>query len=247
VIANNVFAHVPDLNDFTAGLGEILAPGGLVTLEFPHVARLIEGVQFDTIYHEHFSYFSFATARRVLARHGLAVLDVEEIPTHGGSLRVYATRPGDLAARGGVRPSVALLLDREAEAGLDRVEGYAGFDGRCRLVKRRLLDFLIRAADEGRSVVGYGAPGKGNTLLNYCGIRSDLLAYTVDRSPHKQGLHLPGTHIPIHHPDRIAETRPDHVLILPWNLRDEIVGQLSYVRDWGGSFVVPIPEVELIP
>jgi SAM-dependent methyltransferase len=240
VPANNVLAHVPDINDFVAGIAVLLAPGGTTTLEFPHILRLIEGNQFDTIYHEHYSYLSLHTVERILAAHGLRVVDVEELPTHGGSLRVHACHAGQAGA--GVESVRAL----EREHGLDRVDGYDGFGPRVEALKRDLLTFLIEARREGRRVAGYGAPGKGNTLLNYCGIRTDLLEYTVDRNPYKQGMALPGTHIPIHPPERLAETRPDDILILPWNLRDEIVAQLSYAREWGARFVVPIPRVEVV-
>jgi SAM-dependent methyltransferase len=243
VVGNNVFAHVPDLHDFVGGLAILLAPSGVLTLEFPHLLRLVEQNQFDTIYHEHFSYFSFETARRALAAHGLAVFDVEELPTHGGSLRVYAEHE----ASGG-RPATAAvgaLAETERRAGATALAYYESFERQVEETKRALLDFLIRAKREGKTIVGYGAPGKGNTLLNYCGIRTDFVDYTVDRSPHKQGLFLPGTRIPIRHPNVIAETRPDYVLILPWNLKDEIIEQLGYVREWGARFVVPIPEVRV--
>jgi SAM-dependent methyltransferase len=237
VIGNNVLAQVPDLNDFMAGIATLLGPRGVATLEFPHVVRLIEGVQFDTIYHEHFSYFSLVTIVRIAAVQGLAVADVQELATHGGSLRVYL-RHLDAAS-----PSRAVdaLLERERAGGYADVAGYAGFEERVREAKRSLLSFLIEARRAGRSVVGYGAPGKGNTLLNYCGIRTDLLDYTVDRNPYKHGRFTPGTRIPIHPPERLAETRPDVILILPWNLRDEIARQLAYTRDWGARLVVPIP------
>ncbi len=238
----NVFAHTPHLNDFAAGLATLLVPEGVVVLEFPHLLRLIDGNQFDTIYHEHFSYFSFTTAAAVLAAHGLEVFDVEEQPTHGGSLRLFAS----LAAAG--RPTgerVRELAAREAERGMGSLGLYRSFDERVKTTKRRLLAFLVAAKEEGKTIVGYGAPAKGNTLLNYCGLRRDFLDYTVDKSPHKQGHFLPGTHLPIHPPDRIRETRPDYVLILPWNLRTEIAGEMRDVRDWGGRFVVPIPEVEV--
>jgi hypothetical protein len=241
-IGNNVLAQVPDVNDFVAGLRLLLGSSGVATLEFPHLLRLIEENQFDTIYHEHFSYFSFTTAEAIFRRHGLRLYDVEEIPTHGGSLRIYAT-PEDA---GGVRsesPAVRRLRAAEEAKGLTSLEAYASFQPRVEKVKRDLLTALIRARAEGRTVAGYGAPGKGNTLLNYCGIRSDLLAYTVDRNPHKQGMYLPGTHIPVFAPDRIFETRPDRVLILPWNLKTEIMEQLAGIREWGGRFLVPIPEV----
>jgi SAM-dependent methyltransferase len=243
VPANNVLAHVPDINDFVAGLRLLLAPKGVATLEFPHILRLIEGNQFDTIYHEHYSYLSLGTVEQIFAAHDLKLVDVEELPTHGGSLRVYARRAGDDSEP--VSERVAALLALEAEHGLDRVEGYDGFGPRVEALKRDLLEFLIGARREGKRVAGYGAPGKGNTLLNYCGIRADLVEYTVDRNPYKQGMALPGTHIPIHRPERLAETRPDYILILPWNLRDEIAAQLSPAREWGARFVVPIPAVEV--
>jgi SAM-dependent methyltransferase len=244
VIGNNVLAQVPDLNDFVAGIRILLGPGGVATLEFPHLVRLFEGNQFDTIYHEHYSYFSLLAARRVFAAHQLILFDVEALPTHGGSVRVYLRHETDLAKP--IAPAVPALLAEEARAGFDRLPRYLSFDPQVQRAKRRLLSFLIQAKEEGKQVVGYGAPGKGNTLLNYCGIRTDLLDFTVDRNPYKHGRFLPGTHIPIFAPSRIAETRPDYVLLLPWNLRDEIVQQLSYARAWGARFVVPIPEVELV-
>jgi SAM-dependent methyltransferase len=243
VVGNNVYAHVPDLLGFTAGLAALVKPSGLVTLEFPHLFRLIEGRQYDTIYHEHYQYLSLLTARRALATAGLAVIDVEELPTHGGSLRVYA-RPE--AAAGEPALAVKAVLEMEAAAGLHTLDGHRGFADAVGQIKNDLLGFLLAARASGCTVVGYGAPGKGNTLLNHCGIRSDLLAWTVDRSPHKQGRFLPGTHIPIHPPERIAQHRPDCVLVLPWNLRDEISAQLAYVRDWGGRLVFPIPDLEVI-
>jgi len=245
LIGNNVLAQVPDLNDFVAGLAAALAPHGVVTIEFPHLMRLVSENQFDTIYHEHYSYFSFLTAEQIFARHGLTVFDVAELPTHGGSLRLYARHSG--AATPGIEPRVGELRAREQAAGLAGPAYYEGFAPRVEETKRALLDFLIAARRDGKRVVGYGAPGKGNTLLNYCGIRTDFLDYTVDRSPHKQGKFLPGTHIPILHPDRIRETRPDYVLILPWNLKDEIAAQLAYVRVWGGRCVVPIPTTQVLP
>jgi hypothetical protein len=244
LVANNVLAQVPDLNDFVAGMRVLLAPEGVATVEFPHLARLFERNQFDTIYHEHFSYFSLLTAQRVFARHGLVAFDVQELPTHGGSLRLHLRHFEDVSKP--VRPSVPILLAREAEEGLDRLDGYLSFGPRVEATKRKLLGFLIQAREKGRRTVGYGAPGKGNTLLNYCGIRTDLLDFTVDRNPYKQGRFLPGTHVPIRHPSVLAATRPDYVLILPWNLRDEIVAQLAEVRSWGGRFVVPIPEVAVL-
>jgi 2-polyprenyl-3-methyl-5-hydroxy-6-metoxy-1,4-benzoquinol methylase len=242
VAGNNVYAHVPDIRDFTAGLAALVKPEGLITLEFPHLLRLIERRQYDTIYHEHYQYLSLLTASTALATAGLVVVDVDELSTHGGSLRVHA-RHGDAA--GEPSANVKAVLEAEAAAGLHTVEGHAGFSEAVFGIKRDLLTFLLNARAEGRVVVGYGAPGKGNTLLNHCGIRSDLLAYTVDRSPHKQGKFLPGTHIPIHHPDRIAADRPDYVLVLPWNLRTELTEQLSYVSAWG-RLVFPIPTLEVV-
>ena len=245
VLGNNVLAQVHDLNDFVAGLKILLKPAGTVTIEFPHLMRLVEENQFDTIYHEHFSYFSWLTAEAVFAAHGLTLFDVEELPTHGGSLRIYARHTEDTTRP--LTERALALREREREAGVWSLEYYTAFDERVKETKRKLLDFLIRARRAGKQVVGYGAPGKGNTLLNYCGIRSDFLSYTVDRSPHKQGKFLPGTHIPIHPPERIFETRPDYVLILPWNLKDEIARQLAGVGEWGGRLVVPIPEATVLP
>jgi SAM-dependent methyltransferase len=244
ILGNNVLAHVPDLNDFVRGVGVLLKPGGVVTMEFPHLLRLIQESQFDTIYHEHFSYISFVVAERVFAAHGLTLFDVDEIPTHGGSLRVYARNAANQVLK--VSAKVAELRERERAAGLERAETYRTFAEQVKATKRSLLKFLIGARESGKSVVGYGAPAKGNTLLNYCGVRSDLLEYTVDRSPHKQGRFLPGVHIPIHAPEKIMQTRPDFVLILPWNLKDEIVGQMAGIRAWGGRFVVPIPETKVL-
>jgi len=243
VAANNVYAHVPDIRDFTAGLAALVKPTGLVTLELPHLLRLIERRQYDTIYHEHYQYLTLLTAARALATGGLIVVDVEELSTHGGSLRVHA-RPAEAA--GEPSSNVKAVLAAEEAAGLHSVAGHAGFAEAVFGIKRDLVTFLLGARAEGKTVVGYGAPGKGNTLLNHCGIRSDLLAYTVDRSPYKQGRFLPGTHIPIHHPDRVAADRPDYVLILPWNLRTELTAQLSYVGDWGGRLVFPIPQLEVV-
>jgi SAM-dependent methyltransferase len=243
VVGNNVFAHTPELLDFTRGLRELVAEDGIVSLEFPHLLRLIEGRQYDTIYHEHYQYYTLKTAAATLATADLTVVDVVELATHGGSLRVLA-RPSDAAGA----PSAAVfevLADEEA-AGLHTAAGHDGFAVAVAEVKRDLLNLLLEASWKGQTVAGYGAPGKGNTLLNHCGIRTDLLSYTVDRSPHKQGLFLPGTHIPIHAPERLRETKPDLVLILPWNLRDEIAEQLSYVREWGGRLVLPIPRLTLI-
>jgi SAM-dependent methyltransferase len=243
VLGNNVLAHVPDLNDFVAGVAGLLGPGGFCTFEFPHLMRLMEFNQFDTIYHEHFSYFSFTTVARVFASHGLAMFDVEELPTHGGSLRVYA-QPAATGPRPRT-PRVAGLLAREQAEGVHDLATYDRFAARVHATKRGLLRFLVEARDAGKTVVGYGAPGKGNTLLNYCGIGTDFLDYTVDRNPMKKGTWTPGTRIPILDPDVIRETRPDYVLILPWNLREEIAGKMAFIRDWGGRFVVPIPAVEV--
>jgi SAM-dependent methyltransferase len=244
ILANNALAQVPDVNDFVRGMKILLAPGGVITVEFPHLMCLMEENQFDTIYHEHFSYFSFITAEKIFAAHGLILFDVEELSTHGGSLRIFARHAEDVSKPVTLRAHE--LREREVAAGFMRLETYAQFDGRVKETKRKLLEFLIQVRREGKSVAGYGAPGKGNTLLNYCGIRSDLLDYTVDRSSYKQGKFLPGTHIPIFHPDKIRETKPDYVLILPWNLKEEIRQQLSYVREWGGRLVVPIPGVEVL-
>jgi SAM-dependent methyltransferase len=244
IVANNVLAQVPDVNDFVSGIVALLGPQGVATLEFPHLLRLLEGNQFDTIYHEHYSYFSFGTARRIFEAHGLKIFDVEELSTHGGSLRVYVCHADDASRE--VAPRVARLAERERETGLTTSEPYSTFRQQVEGVKRELLDFLISAKRQAKQIAGYGAPGKGNTLLNYCGIRTDFLEYTVDRNPHKQGLALPGTHIPIFHPDKIADTRPDYILILPWNLKDEIMAQLSYIHQWGGRFVVPIPKLEVL-
>lgn len=242
IVANNVFAHVPDLHDFVTGLATLLAPQGMLTLEFPHLQRLIEQRQYDTIYHEHYSYYTLLTAQRALALSDLVVEDVTELPSHGGSLRLLV-RHREVA--GPASEEVAGVLDREADAGLHSVEGYAGFAQQVSTVKADLLEFLIAVKREGRSVAGYGAPGKGNTLLNHCGVRTDLLPYTVDMNPGKHGMFLPGSLIPIHPPSRIAETEPDYVLILPWNLRKEIGEQLRYAREWGARFVTAIPELDV--
>ena len=242
VIANNVFAHVPDITDFAGGIAALLADDGVVTLEFPHLLRLIDGVQYDTIYHEHFSYLTLLTAERALAEGGLAAFDVEELPSHGGSLRLYAGHPGRREPTSALRD----LRARERADGYTSIEGYSGFGPAVEASKRSLLRFLIDARSRGERVAGYGAPGKGNTLLNYCGVRQDLLEYIVDRNPYKHGLYTPGTHIPIHPPERLAETRPDYILILPWNLSKEIVSQLAPAREWGARFVVPIPEATIL-
>lgn len=245
LLGNNVLAHVPDINDFVSGMKILLKPQGIITMEFPHLMHLMEQNQFDTIYHEHFSYLSFFTVERIFAAHGLTLFDVEELPTHGGSLRIYARHAEDSSKPVGSR--VTELRTREESAGYARLETYSRFAEQVRETKRKLLEFLIRSKQSGKKIVGYGAPGKGNTLLNYCGIRTDFLDYTVDRSPHKQGKFCPGTRIPIYSPDRIRNTRPDFLLILPWNLKDEIMQQTAYIRDWGGQFVVPIPEVRIYP
>jgi 2-polyprenyl-3-methyl-5-hydroxy-6-metoxy-1,4-benzoquinol methylase len=242
IVGNNVLAHVPDINDFVSGLPVLLKPTGTVTMEFPHLVRLMAGNQFDTIYHEHFSYLSLLAVQTIFAAHGLRVYDVDEIPTHGGSLRIYACH-ADAAIE--TEGRVGALLAAEEGLGLRTRQAYAAFAEQVRETKRKLLTFLIDAKRAHKTIAGYGAPGKGNTLLNYCGIRTDFIDYTVDRNPYKHGKFLPGTHIPIHAPERIRETRPDYVLILPWNLRDEIVEQLGFIRDWGGQFVVPIPELEV--
>ncbi len=242
VAANNVFAHVPDIRGFAAGLRALVKDTGVVTLEFPHLLRLIEGRQFDTIYHEHYQYLSLRTSSAALETAGLRVVDVAELTTHGGSLRVFA-RPAESA--GEPSSQVKSVLAAEEAAGLHTFAGHLGFAREVLRIKSELLEFLLSAARQGKSVAGYGAPGKGNTLLNHCGIRSDLVAYTVDRSPVKQGKFLPGTHIPIFAPERLAETKPDYVLVLPWNLREEISQQLEYVRAWGGQLVFPIPALEV--
>ena len=244
LIGNNVLAHVPDINDFVAGLKLALKPQGVLTMEFPHLLELMAHNQFDTIYHEHFSYLSFYTVMEIFRRHGLTVFDVDLLPTHGGSLRVYARNTEDDSK--GVTRAAEDLLKRELDAGINRMDTYLDFSERVQAVKRNLLRFLIQAREDGKQVVGYGAPAKACTLLNYCGVGTDLLPYTVDRSPHKQGLYLPGRRIPIESPDKIRETRPEYVLILPWNIKEEIMAHMSDVRDWGGRFVVPIPDVEVL-
>lgn len=243
VAGNNVLAQVPDLNDFVEGLKILLKPDGVLTLEFPHLLRLMELNEFDTIYHEHFSYFSMITTVRILEAHGLRVFDVEELASHGGSLRVYACRTE--CKKHSVAAQVKELIAQEENAGLGSIAGYQSFASQVKQTKWALVDFLLTAAREGKSVAGYGAPGKSATLLNYCGIGKDMIEYTVDRSPYKQGRFLPGTRIPIYHPDRIRETKPDYIVILPWNLKDEIMQQLQFIREWGGQFVVPIPKVKV--
>ena len=244
LLGNNVLAHVPDINDFVKGLATLLAPTGTITMEFPHLLQLMRQNQFDTIYHEHFSYLSLLAVQAIFAAHGLVIYDVEELPTHGGSLRIFARHAAHEALS--ITQRVTALLDTERSAGLDGKEAYDAFRAQVEETKRALLEFLITAKRAGKSVVGYGAAAKGNTLLNYCGIRGDFLDYVVDRSPHKQGRFLPGTQLPILAPEQIAETKPDYLLILPWNIRDEIVEQMADIRSWGGQFVVPIPQVTVI-
>jgi 2-polyprenyl-3-methyl-5-hydroxy-6-metoxy-1,4-benzoquinol methylase len=241
--ANNVLAHVPDINDFVAGFAILLKPEGVSTFEFPHLLQLMEHRQFDTIYHEHFSYLSLTTVKTIFAAHGLRVFDVQELPTHGGSLRVFACLD---AAKHAETPAVAALLAREKAFGLTDLKRYATFQEEVKKVKRDLLSFLIEAKRAGKKVAGYGAPAKGNTLLNYCGVGTDLVDFTVDRSPHKQNTWLPGTRIPVYAPERIREEKPDYLLILPWNLKDEVMEQMAHIREWGGRFVVPIPETKVL-
>jgi hypothetical protein len=242
VVANNVFAHVPDIVDFAKGLRALVADDGCVSIEIPHLQRLIDDRLYDTIYHEHYSYLSLLTTQRVLAVAGLAVVDVEQLPTHGGSLRTWS-RPAEAA--GEPKSSIAKVLAAEAAVGLDTLAGHGGFAGEVARARNDLVEFLLDRSREGARVAGYGAPGKGNTLLNHAGIRSDLLAFTVDRNPFKHGKYLPGTHIPVHPVEWLAAERPDYVVILPWNLREEITVQLDYVREWGGRLVVPLPELEV--
>jgi SAM-dependent methyltransferase len=245
LLGNNVLAHVPDLNDFVEGMRLALAPQGVITMEFPHLMQLMAENQFDTIYHEHFSYFSFSSVRNVFSAHGLTLFDVEELPTHGGSLRIYARHTEDSSKT--VTDHVKDLLEREEKAGFLTLPYYMTFAQKVLKTKLGIFDFLVQAKKEGKTIVGYGAPAKGNTLLNYCGIRTDFIDYTVDRSPHKQGHYLPGSHIPIYPPDKVAETQPDYLLILPWNLRDEIMNQMKHVRGWGCKFVTFIPDVQIVP
>ncbi len=243
LLGNNVLAHVPDLNDFVAGMKRLLAQSGVITMEFPHLQRLLDDNQFDTIYHEHFSYFSFVTVEKVFAHHGLTIFDVEELLTHGGSLRIYARHSENTVPVVGDR--VRALRQREIDEGFLELDRYRGFEKRVEATKRKLLSFLIDAKQRDKKIVGYGAPGKGNTLLNYCGIRTDFLDFTVDANPYKQGKFTPGTRIPILAPQEIQKARPDYVLILPWNLSDEISHATRYIREWGGQFVVPIPEIRV--
>jgi 2-polyprenyl-3-methyl-5-hydroxy-6-metoxy-1,4-benzoquinol methylase len=244
LLGNNVLAHVPDINDFVSGMAALLKHEGVITMEFPHLMQLMELNQFDTIYHEHFSYLSFTTVSRIFAAHGLTLFDVEQLPTHGGSLRIYARHATDTSKA--VGPRVAELLELELARGYTRLETYLSFEPQVRRTKWQLLDFLIAAKSQGRRVVGYGAPGKGNTLLNYCGIRTDFLDFTVDRNPYKQGKFTPGTHIPILPPERLLQARPDYVLILPWNIKEEVMAVLKDIRTWEGKFVIPIPTVQVL-
>jgi hypothetical protein len=244
LLGNNVLAHVAELKDFVAGMKLLLAPEGVITMEFPHLMRLMESNQFDTIYHEHLSYFSFGVVSELFERHGLRVFDVEELPTHGGSLRIFARHREHEAQA--VTERVAALLGREDAEGFSDLDHYLSFSPKVEATKRKLLRFLIETKDQGKAIVGYAAAAKGNTLLNYCGIRTDMLDYVVDRSPHKQGKWLPGTHVPIVGPERIPQTRPEYVLVLAWNLKNEIIEDLSFIREWGGRFAVPIPRLEVI-
>jgi hypothetical protein len=240
ILGNNVLAHGPDINGFVAGLPHVLAPGGVITFEFPHLMRLMEQNQFDTVYHEHWSYLSLGTTQRIFSEHGLEVFDVEELWTHGGSLRLFIKSANDASKP--ISGNVEDLLVRERAFGLFDLGTYTAFSEKVDATKRKLLQVLIEAKDAGKSVAVYGAAGKGNTLLNYCGIGTDFIDYACDRSEYKHGRFTPGTHIPIFPPERISQTKPDYVLILPWNLKDEIMNQLSYISEWGGSFIVPIPE-----
>jgi SAM-dependent methyltransferase len=244
IIGNNVLAQVPDLNDFVEAMRVLLKPDGTITMEFPHLMKLIDGVQYDTIYHEHFSYFSLITIEKIFNAHSLTVFDVEELPTHGGSLRVYATHKENVSKP--ISNRVNDLRSKEIQQGYNQLEKYYSFAETVVYSKYNLLKLLIKLKLNKKSIAGYGAPGKGNTLLNYCGIRTDFLDYTVDRNPYKHGKYLPGTHIPIYPPNKIMETKPDYILILPWNIKDEILKQLSYIKEWGGKFIVPIPTAEII-
>ncbi len=244
LLGNNVLAHVPNLNDFVTGLKILLKPRGIITMEFPHLLRLIEETQFDTVYHEHFSYFSFLTVDKIFHAHGLTLFDVDELATHGGSLRIYARHTEDKTRP--VAERVHRLKQKEMEAGYAHIHHYLGFQEKVEAIKIDILKFLIQAKRDGKRIVGYGAPAKGNTLLNYCGIKRDFIDYTVDRNPYKQGHFLPGSHIPIEEPNKVKETKPDYLFILPWNLKDEIMEQMAFIRQWGGKFVSPIPKIEVI-
>lgn len=244
ILGNNVLAHVPDINDFVAGMKLLLKETGIITMEFPHLMRLMERNQFDTVYHEHYSYLSLLAVDRIFRHHGLALFDVQELDTHGGSVRIFACHQEQFEARD--TGEVGRLIRVETDKGFNRMETYHTFARKVADTKMKLMARLIAIKQEGKSIVGYGAPGKGNTLLNYCGIRTDFIDYTVDRNPYKQGNYLPGTRVPIHDPERIRQTRPDYILILPWNLKDEIMSQLAYTQEWGCRFIVPIPEVTLL-
>ena len=244
LLGNNVLAHVPGINDFVKGMKILLSQSGTITMEFPHLVRLMEENQFDTIYHEHFSYLSFTTVDKIFTEHGLMVFDIEQLPSHGGSLRIYACHQGD-GSRSVNSRAKELKADEEA-FGIQKLKKYSSFSDQVKETKRKLLSLLVDLKSKGKSIAGYGAPGKGNTLLNYCGIRTDFIDYTVDRNTYKHGKFLPGTHIPIYHPDKIKETKPDYVMILPWNLKKEIINQLAFIREWGGQFIIPIPEPKVI-
>jgi hypothetical protein len=240
LLGNNVLAHVPDINDFVRGMKLLLKPNGVITMEFPHILKLMEQTLFDTIYHEHYSYLSLCTVKRIFESHGLGLFDVEEFPFQGGSYRIYAQQADSGSQKATRRLNDTIQI--EIDSGLSSLEAYGDFSEKVKQTKRKLVSLLIQIKNQGKSIVGYGAPAKGNNLLNYCGIRTDFLDYTVDISPLKQGLFIPGNHIPIFHPDKIKETKPDYVLILPWNLKDEIMAQMSHIRDWGGKFIIPIPD-----
>lgn len=243
IIGNNVLAHVPNLNDFIIGMKILLKPSGIITMEFPHLMQLIQQNQFDTIYHEHFSYFSLIVVQKIFHSHGLTIFDVEELPTHGGSLRIYAKNSENMTIH--VNPRVDILIQKEKQSGLENISTYKNFQEQVIESNRKIQDFFIATKKSRKTIVGYGAPAKGNTLLNYCKIGPDFIEYVVDRNPHKQGLYLPGTHIPIKDLDKISETKPDYLLILPWNLKDEIMQQMSFIRNWDGKFVVLIPEIKI--
>jgi SAM-dependent methyltransferase len=244
LLGNNVLAHVPDINNFVAGMKIVLKPDGIITMEFPHLMELMQQNQFDTVYHEHFSYLSFTTAEQIFAKHGLKIFDVEQLPTHGGSIRIYACHAESDRP---VENRVPAMKKLEISRGLDSLQVYREFSQRVRETKRGFLEFLIAAKRDGKKIVGYGAAAKGNTLLNYCGVGTDFIDYVVDKNPYKQNCFLPGSHIPIHAPEKISETQPDFVLILPWNIKDEVMEQMGHIRSWGGRFVVAIPRVTLFP
>ena len=244
LLGNNVLAHVPDINDFVKGMKIILKPKGIITMEFPHLMQLMDNNQFDTIYHEHFSYLSLLTVEKIFAKHALTIFDVEELFTHGGSLRIFATHKENNSFK--ISPVVETMKTKEIQFGLNKINSYVNFSEKVKEAKRKILKFLISLKQDGMSIVAYGAPAKANTLLNYCGIGIDFIDYTVDISPYKQGLLLPGTRIPIFEPERIKKTKPNYILILPWNIKDEIIDQMSYIRDWGGKFIILIPEIEVL-